>query len=636
MATGDSSTSEERENALLHHYQTQEFELEKWEAGESKLSKSDLMSRSQLCQQLLASSVARLSAEEYRKNKNGHQHNNILETSIQISEIDEVALKQQKLAPSLYKHANDVRKQFIKKHLDRMAKSRKSSVEPAIKSAKATGLTEDFIKGLSFAYLDLDNDKQKQPLRSQNTIVNPGVITTVSSRSIPNNNPKINSQMYGPTMHANSSSRATHSQFSKRTVSDESGINNGAGAHSMDQPKAGGYFSEGNETSTPIPPKSSNNERQTEFVTGLQQRSIEQKKKFSCGETSRPTGYSRNAVRGGLGSGKYDPASSLVNNGALSMPGQRRGPPVSDSNAGSYYSNSLNYSSTEENGGMSTSLHPKKRRKQLGNAGRRGFVPPLQRNRTDSRDDFDDVKNSLGHYNNNDNEKSSGPKRNTNGGNVGRGGGGDGGPEVPDEEVDERLKNIDPKMIETIKNEVFDIFTGLRGPPKGLLLFGPPGTGKTLIGKCIASQSGATFFSISSSSLTSKWVGEGEKMATVIFIDEIDSLLTQRTDGENEASRRIKTEFLIQFDGCGTTAEEDRILIIGATNRPQEIDEAARRRFRKRFYIPLPDMGGRVALMKNLLKKQKNELTESDIVSICERADGYSGSDMDGLCRGKT
>merc|ERR1719418_524717 len=83
-----------------------------------------------------------------------------------------------------------------------------------------------------------------------------------------------------------------------------------------------------------------------------------------------------------------------------------------------------------------------------------------------------------------------------------------------------------------------DIFTGLRGPPKGILLFGPPGTGKTLIGKCIASQSKSTFFSISASSLTSKWVGEGEKMVralfavarvhqpSVVFIDEIDSVLS--------------------------------------------------------------------------------------------------------------
>lgn len=97
-----------------------------------------------------------------------------------------------------------------------------------------------------------------------------------------------------------------------------------------------------------------------------------------------------------------------------------------------------------------------------------------------------------------------------------------------------------------------DIFTGLRRPPRGVLLFGPPGTGKTLIGKCIASQSDSTFFSISASSLTSKWIGEGEKMVralfavaaalqpSVVFIDEVDSLLCQRSESEHESSRRLK------------------------------------------------------------------------------------------------
>lgn len=74
----------------------------------------------------------------------------------------------------------------------------------------------------------------------------------------------------------------------------------------------------------------------------------------------------------------------------------------------------------------------------------------------------------------------------------------------------------------------------------------------------------------------------------VIFIDEVDSLLTQRSDTEHECSRRIKTEFLVQLDGA-TTDSEERLLVIGATNRPQELDEAARRRFVKRLYIPLPE-----------------------------------------------
>ncbi|XP_037349282.1 fidgetin-like protein 1 [Talpa occidentalis] len=249
-------------------------------------------------------------------------------------------------------------------------------------------------------------------------------------------------------------------------------------------------------------------------------------------------------------------------------------------------------------------------------------------------------------------------------------------PTEPAHPVDERLKNLEPKMIELIMNEIMDhgppvnwddiagvefakatikeivvwpmmrpdIFTGLRGPPKGILLFGPPGTGKTLIGKCIASQSGATFFSISASSLTSKWVGEGEKMVralfavarchqpAVIFIDEIDSLLSQRGDGEHESSRRIKTEFLIQLDGA-TTSSEDRILVVGATNRPQEIDEAARRRLVKRLYIPLPEASARKQIVINLMSKEQCCLGEEEIELVVQQSDGFSGADMTQLCR---
>lgn len=241
---------------------------------------------------------------------------------------------------------------------------------------------------------------------------------------------------------------------------------------------------------------------------------------------------------------------------------------------------------------------------------------------------------------------------------------------------DERYKNIDPKMIELITNEIMDqgapiswsdiagltfakksvqeivvwpmlrpdIFTGLRGPPKGLLLFGPPGTGKTLIGKCIASQSGSTFFSISASSLTSKWVGEGEKMVralfavakvnqpSVVFIDEIDSLLSSRSDNEHESSRRIKTEFLVQLDGAGPEGGE-RVLVVGATNRPQELDEAARRRLVKRLYIPLPEHEARIQIINNLLAKERHGVTDDEVVEIGKQTEGYSGADMANLCK---
>ncbi|XP_064193555.1 fidgetin-like protein 1 [Anguilla rostrata] len=242
--------------------------------------------------------------------------------------------------------------------------------------------------------------------------------------------------------------------------------------------------------------------------------------------------------------------------------------------------------------------------------------------------------------------------------------------------VDERLKNMEPKIIELIMSEIMDhgppvawddiagldfakatikeivvwpmlrpdIFTGLRGPPKGILLFGPPGTGKTLIGKCIACQSGATFFSISASSLTSKWVGEGEKMVralfaiarchqpAVIFIDEIDSLLSQRTDGEHDSSRRIKTEFLVQLDGAATSAD-DRILVVGATNRPQEIDEAARRRLAKRLYIPLPGAAARRQIVARLTARERCQLGPDELEQVVARSEGFSGADMTQLCR---
>ncbi|EGC39209.1 hypothetical protein DICPUDRAFT_91262 [Dictyostelium purpureum] len=188
-----------------------------------------------------------------------------------------------------------------------------------------------------------------------------------------------------------------------------------------------------------------------------------------------------------------------------------------------------------------------------------------------------------------------------------------------------------------------ELFRGLRIPPKGLLLFGPPGTGKTMIGKAIASEVSATFFSISASTLTSKWIGEGEKMVrclfavarcylpSVIFIDEIDSLLTQRSENENEASRRIKTEFLIQWDGVAGNPE-DRMLLIGATNRPEELDEAARRRMSKRLYIPLPDFESRYALIKHLLKKERHDIVDEGMKEIAEISEGYSGADMKALC----
>ena len=168
------------------------------------------------------------------------------------------------------------------------------------------------------------------------------------------------------------------------------------------------------------------------------------------------------------------------------------------------------------------------------------------------------------------------------------------------------LKNVKQSLVENIIYPQMrpDVFTGIREPTRGILLYGPPGNGKTMIAKAVSTECKATFFSISASTLMSKWVGESEKLMktlfavaaiyspSIIFIDEIDSMLTARSSQENESARRVKTEFLIQIDGVGNY-KKSNVLVIGATNRPFDLDEAALRRLTKRIYIGLPDKEAR-------------------------------------------
>jgi katanin p60 ATPase-containing subunit A1 len=177
-----------------------------------------------------------------------------------------------------------------------------------------------------------------------------------------------------------------------------------------------------------------------------------------------------------------------------------------------------------------------------------------------------------------------------------------------------------------------------------------------MLAKAVASKGETTFFNVHSSSFASKWRGESEKLVrilfemakyyapTVIFIDEIDSLCSQRgTGNEGEGSRRVKAEMLVQMDGANTSSsaganekskEEQKklVTVMGATNRPWDLDEALRRRFEKRIYIPLPNEKGRQALFR--LNTKKIELGK-DINSpkLIEMSKGYSGADISNVCR---
>ena len=192
-----------------------------------------------------------------------------------------------------------------------------------------------------------------------------------------------------------------------------------------------------------------------------------------------------------------------------------------------------------------------------------------------------------------------------------------------------------------------DIFSGLYAPSKGILMYGPPGTGKTLLAKAVATECKSTFFSISASTLMSKWMGEGEKMMrglfqmaiekapSVIFFDEIDSIMGARGGNEHEASRRLKTEFLVQFDGVNGAAQspDKSLLVLAATNRPWDLDEAALRRLTRRIYIPLPDEPAREAIISSKLQKVNNSFKEEDMQQIIKITDGYSCADMQAMIR---
>lgn len=209
--------------------------------------------------------------------------------------------------------------------------------------------------------------------------------------------------------------------------------------------------------------------------------------------------------------------------------------------------------------------------------------------------------------------------------------------------------------LEAIKQALFELvilplkrpdlfsYGKLLGPQKGVLLYGPPGTGKTMLAKAIAKESGAVFINVRISNLMSKWFGDAQKLVTavfslayklqpaIIFIDEVDSFLGQRRTSDHEALLNMKTEFMALWDGF-TTDQNARVMVLAATNRPSELDEAILRRLPQAFEIGVPDQKERAAILKVILKGERVEdnIDFDYITGLCE---GYTGSDLLDLCK---
>ncbi|TFK40486.1 ATPase [Crucibulum laeve] len=212
------------------------------------------------------------------------------------------------------------------------------------------------------------------------------------------------------------------------------------------------------------------------------------------------------------------------------------------------------------------------------------------------------------------------------------------------------IGGLDP-IISSLRESIIypllypDLFTSsssLLGTPKGVLLFGPPGCGKTMLAKALAKESGATFINIAASVLTNKWYGESNKLVaglfslarktqpSIIFIDEIDSFLRERTSGDHEVTGMMKAEFMTLWDGL--LSAKDRILVLGATNRPNDIDSAILRRMPKRFGIGLPNYDQRLKILSLMLKD--TQLTPGfSLEVLAQLTEGHSGSDLRELCR---
>ena len=196
--------------------------------------------------------------------------------------------------------------------------------------------------------------------------------------------------------------------------------------------------------------------------------------------------------------------------------------------------------------------------------------------------------------------------------------------------------------------ELYSTSSSLLAAPSGVLLYGPPGCGKTMLAKALAHESGACFINLHISTVTNKWFGDSNKLVNavfslarklepvIVFIDEIDAVLGTRHSGEHEASGMVKAEFMTHWDGLAsssTSGRPHRILILGATNRMNDIDDAILRRMPKKFPVSLPNASQRLKILKIILRDTKLDKEDLDLDYISRVTAGLSGSDVKEACR---
>ncbi len=209
------------------------------------------------------------------------------------------------------------------------------------------------------------------------------------------------------------------------------------------------------------------------------------------------------------------------------------------------------------------------------------------------------------------------------------------------------LESVVDELRETvilpIKERDLFVNSQLTQAPRGVLLHGPPGCGKTMIAKATAREAGARFINLDLSLITDKWYGESQKLAgavftlatkispCIIFIDEIDSLLRMRDCHDHEATAMIKAQFMQMWDGLETN-KDAVVVVMGATNRPRDVDKAILRRMPATFHVGLPDLNQRRDILKKILTMESTD-DSIDYIRLSKLTEGFSGSDLREACR---